>query len=150
MHMTNSPKPVPEGYHTITPYLTLSDVESVLEFMKKAFDAKETHRMARPDGSIGHAEAHIGDSPVMLGQATDQWKARPSTLYMYVPDVDSVYRRAIAAGGKSLREPTTEFYGDRSSGVEDPAGNQWWIATHVEDVSEEELENRFAKQKPRE
>jgi len=139
-------KPVPEGYHTVTPYLTVESVEKVLDFVKKAFDATETYRMARPDGSVGHAEVRIGDSMVMMGQARDEWKPRPGSLYLYVPDVDASYKRAVAAGGKPLREPTTQFYGDRSGGVEDPVGNQWWIATHVEDVPPEEIERRAAQQ----
>jgi uncharacterized glyoxalase superfamily protein PhnB len=98
--------------------------------------------MSSPEGDVRHAEIQIGDSRVMLGEASDQWKPMPAMLYVYVEDTDAVYRRAIAAGGQSLREPTTEFYGDRSAGVQDPAGNLWWIATHVEDVSPEELTRR--------
>ena len=84
---------------------------------------------------------------VMMGQARDEWKPRPGTLYLYVPDVDATYQRALAAGGTSLREPSTQVYGDRSGGVEDPLGNQWWIATHVEDLSPEEIERRAKEQK---
>lgn len=145
--MASKVKPVPDGYHTVTPYLTVESVEKVLDFVKKAFDGEETFRMARPDGSVGHAEVRIGDSIVMMGRAGDEWKPRPGTLYLYVPDVDATYRRALAAGGTSLREPTTQFYGDRSGGVEDPVGNQWWMATHVEDVPPEELERRAREQK---
>ena len=133
--MAGAVKPVPHGYHTVTPYLTVANVQKLLDFVKAAFDAEETHRMARPDGSVGHAEVRIGDSMVMMGQARDEWKARPGTLYVYVPDADAVYKRALAAGARSLREPTTQSYGDRSGGVEDPLGNQWWIATHVADVA---------------
>jgi len=133
--MAGAVKPVPDGYHTVTPYLTVANVQKLLDFVKAAFDAEETHRMARPDGSVGHAEVRIGDSMVMMGQARDEWKARPGTLYVYVPDADAVYKRALAAGARSLREPTTQSYGDRSGGVEDPLGNQWWIATHVADVA---------------
>ena len=147
--MKTAVKPIPEGYHSVTPYLTVENVERLLDFMKAAFDAKETERMTRPDGTIGHAEARIGDSAVMMGQVQAANKARPGNLYLYVPDVDATYRRALAAGGKSLREPTDEFYGDRNSGVEDPVGNQWWIATHVEDVSPAEMKRRAAQQKPR-
>jgi PhnB protein len=142
-------KPIPDGYRTLTPYLTVENVDKLLEFMKRAFDAQETQRMTRPDGTIRHAEARIGDSVVMVGGVPGTSKAKPATLYLYVPDVDATYRRAIAAGGTSLREPTDEFYGDRSSGVEDPVGNQWWIATHIEDVSSEELKRRAAQQTPR-
>jgi uncharacterized glyoxalase superfamily protein PhnB len=144
--MAGAVKPVPEGYHTVTPYLTVESVEKLLDFVKKAFHATETYQMARPDGSVRHAEVRIGDSIVMMGQARDEWKPRPGTLYLYLSDVDASYERALAAGGKSLREPSTQFYGDRSAGVEDPVGNQWWIATHVEDVPPEEIERRAAQQ----
>ena len=98
--------------------------------------------MRRPDGTLQHGEVKIGDSIVMLAEASGQWKPRPSTLYLYVNDTDATYRRAIEAGATSLMEPATQFYGDRSAGVQDPAGNFWWIATHVEDVSPEEMHRR--------
>jgi PhnB protein len=140
-------KPIPEGYHSVTPYLTVQGVRKLMNFMTQAFGAKETFRTNRPDGTVWHAEMQIGDSRVMLGEANEQWKARPSALYLYVEDVDGVYRQAVEAGGKSLGEPATHQYGDRSGGVEDPCGNQWWIATHVEDVSAEEFERRMKTQK---
>jgi PhnB protein len=140
-------KPIPDGYHTITPYLTVEGVASLIEYLQRAFDAKELFRMATPDGTVRHAEIEIGDSRVMLGEASGEWKPRPATLYLYVTDTDSLYQQAMKAGGKSLREPTNEFYGDRSAGVQDPAGNMWWIATHVEDVSSEEMARRAAAQK---
>ena len=146
--MANPPKPIPDGYHTVTPYLTVSSVEKLLEFARSAFDAKVTEKHLRPDGSIGHAEMRIGDSPVMMGQATEAWAARPSNLYLYVPDVDAVYQRALHAGGKSIRAPENQYYGDRSCGVEDSVGNVWWIATHVEDVTAEEMKRRAAQPKP--
>jgi len=102
--------------------------------------------MAGPDGSIRHAEARIGDSMVMIGQAGGEWKPKPNTVHVYVPDVDATYKKALAAGATSTREPVTQFYGDRSAGVEDAQGNSWWIATHVEDVSPEEMEKRMAAQ----
>ncbi|HET8666572.1 MAG TPA: VOC family protein [Terriglobales bacterium] len=141
--MTNV-KPVPEGYHTVTPYLIIDGVDKVLEFLKRAFGAEVTERIADDSGAVRHAEVKIGDSVIMMGQARDQWKPRPSAFYLYLPDVDAVYQRALQAGGTSLQEPTNQFYGDRSGGVEDAAGNQWWIATHVEDVSREELQRRMA------
>ena len=97
--MSNSVKPVPEGYHTVTPYLVVDRAEEVIDFMKNAFGAKELIRMQKPDGSVGHCEFRIGDSLVMLGGASQEWKAMPSMLYLYLPDVDEVYQRAVAAGG---------------------------------------------------
>ena len=144
--MTSNVKPVPEGYHTVTPYLTARDAAGLLEFARKAFGAVETCRMSAPDGAIRHAEVRIGDSMVMVGQARDEWQPRPASLYLYVPDVDATYRQAVVAGGRSIQEPTTHFYGDRSGAVEDSQGNQWWIATHVEDVSPEEIERRAKAQ----
>ena len=135
-------KAIPEGYHRLTPYLTVNDAKALIEFLKQAFDAKLVYQHSRPDGSVGHAEVEIGDSKVMIGQASDEWKARPGTLYMYVEDVDATYRRAMDAGATSVRAPQTEFYGDRSGGVQDSQGNQWWMAAHVEDVSPEEVERR--------
>jgi uncharacterized glyoxalase superfamily protein PhnB len=100
--------------------------------------------MAAPDGGVMHAEVKIGDSKIMMGEAMGEWKAKPCSLYLYVEAVDAVYQRAIQAGGTSVREPMVQFYGDRTAGVVDPCGNYWGIATHVEDVSHEELEKRFA------
>jgi uncharacterized glyoxalase superfamily protein PhnB len=140
-------KAIPDGYHTVTPYLVTEDVARVLDFAKRAFGATEVEKHTDEKGRIQHAAARIGDSMIMLGEANEQWKAMPCMLHLYVPDVDATYKRAMAAGGKSVREPTTEFYGDRSAGVIDPAGNQWWMATHVEDVSPEEMEKRMKARK---
>src|ERR1051325_6361384 len=98
-------KPIPEGFHTVTPYLTVHGVPRLMEFLTQAFGAKETFKTGKPDGSVWHAEMQIGDSRIMMGEANEQWKARPSTLYLYVEDVDAVYKRAIEAGGKSVHEP---------------------------------------------
>ena len=103
--------------------------------------------MRGPDGNIMHAEARIGDSIVMIGQGGPQMSARPATVYVYVPDVDLVYRAAKDAGAKSVREPADQFYGDRNACVEDACGNHWYIATHIEDVSNEEVERRMAAMK---
>lgn len=135
-------KPIPEGYGTVTPYLTVEDPGAVIEFLKKAFDAKETYAMRDDKGNIGHAEVKVGTSMLMLGKAHDQWKARPANFYLYVEDCDAAYKKAIAAGAKSLGEPANQFYGDRHGGVEDSQGNNWWIGTHVEDVPPEELDRR--------
>ncbi len=139
-------KPIPEGYHTVTPYLTVADAEAQIDFLKRAFGAKEKYRHADDQGHVSHAEVKVGDSMVMIGQARGEWTPRQAGFYLYVEDVDSIYKQAIAAGAKSLREPRNEAYGDRSGGVEDSQGNQWWIATHVEDVSPEEINRRYAKQ----
>jgi len=136
-------QPVPEGYGTVTPYLVVPGVAKVIDFVKRAFGAEEIgERMSRPDGGIMHAAVRIGNSRVMMGEPPAGSPAMPATLCVYVPDVDAVYQRAMAAGGTSLREPEDQFYGDRSGGVQDPAGNAWWIATHQEDVSPAELARR--------
>ena len=142
-------KPIPDGYHSVTPYLTVSDATRLLEFLKQAFDAKETERIDTENGRIARAEVRIGDSIVMLGEANGPWKPMPAGLYLYVADTDATYKRAIAAGATSLMEPADQFYGDRNAGVTDPVGNNWWIATHVEDVPLEELHRR-AKQREQE
>jgi PhnB protein len=135
-------KAIPEGYHSVTPYLTVHGVPTLIDFMKQAFEAQEIERMTRPDGTIGHAEVKIGDSIVMMGEAGGQWQPMPGSIYLYVNDVDATYKRALRAGAVSTMEPIDQFYGDRSAGVKDPSGNQWWIATHKEDLSREELMKR--------
>jgi uncharacterized glyoxalase superfamily protein PhnB len=140
-------KPIPDGYHSVTPYLVVKGADNLLGFVKQAFDAVEVHEcMRRPDGTIQHAEVRIGDSVVMLGEASGRWAPRPSTLYLYVHDTDAIYRRALEAGATSLMEPANQFYGDRNAGIQDPSGNFWWIATHVEDVSPEEMKRRAEAQ----
>jgi len=140
--MAGNVKPIPDGYHTLTPYLTVPGVSKLIDFLKQAFDAEEIERFGRPDGTVHHAEIRIGDSVVMMGEAGGEWTSKPGQLYLYVKDVDTTYRRAIQAGATSMGEPTDKFYGDRSGGVQDPSGNIWWIATHVEDVSKGELQKR--------
>ena len=139
-------KPIRDGYHTVTPYLTVEGVPKLLDFLKRAFDAKEVERVSRADGTLGHAEVRIGDSVVMMGEARGEWAPVSSTLYLYVTDTDAVYNRALAAGATSLMEPADQFYGDRNAGVRDPVGNLWWIATHQEDVSPQEMARRAAAQ----
>ena len=139
-------KSIPDGYHTITPYLTVADAVAQIDFLKRAFGAEEKYRHNDEKGRVSHAEVRVGDSMVMIGQARDEWTPRQATFYLYVADVDAVYKQAVAAGAKSLREPRNEAYGDRSGGVEDSQGNQWWIGTHVEDVSAEEIQRRYANQ----
>lgn len=137
-------KSIPDGFQTVNAYLQVDSVAKEIAFLEQAFGGKELHRSVLPDGSIIHAEMKVGNSTVMMGQGNETWKPRPCAVYIYVDDVDATYQRAVAAGGKSLGEPKDHFYGDRSGGVEDPCGNSWWIATHIEDVSPEESDRRFA------
>jgi len=137
-----SVKAIPDGYHSITPYLVVQGASKLIDFLKQAFAAKEIERLARPDGTIGHAEVRIGDSVVMMSEAGGEWQPMPGAMYLYVNDIDTTYKRALQAGATSTMEPMDQFYGDRSAGVKDPSGNQWWIATHKEDLSPEELAKR--------
>ena len=137
-----SVKPVPEGYHNVVPYLVVADVAALIEFLQKVFGAEMREKFTRPDGAIMHAEVKIGDSIIMMGQSSEQSKARPGMLYIYVPDTDAAYQKALNAGAASLMAPADQFYGDRNAGVSDASGNYWWIATHVEDVSKEEMDRR--------
>lgn len=127
-------KPIPDGFHTVTPYLLVSDAALLIDFLKRAFGAEEIFRSNGPDGSVAHAQLKIGDSMVMMGQAKDEWKPMPCMLYLYVEDVDAWFDRAVQAGGTVVREVTDEAYGDRAGGVRDPVGNQWWLATRRQDV----------------
>ena len=135
-------KPVPDGYHTVTPYLVVQDVAGLTDFLEQAFDAQEMVRMGSPGGSIMHAEVRIGDSMVMMGEAGENNPPMPAMLHLYLEDADAAYRRALEAGAISLREPEDQFYGDRTAGVKDDFGNQWWLATHIEDVTPEEMQRR--------
>jgi uncharacterized glyoxalase superfamily protein PhnB len=137
-------KPIPDGYHTVTPYLIVEGAARLIDFMKGAFGAEERGRMDGPGGRVMHAEVQIGDSVVMLSDPAPEFPARTAMLHLYVEDVDRVYQRAVQAGGTSVREPADQFYGDRSAGIDDGFGNQWYIATHVEDVAPEEMERRAA------
>ena len=140
------PNPIPEGYHTVTPYLTVANVATLMEFLTNAFGATERGKIAGPDGRIAHAEMLIGNSIVMMGQPEKAEDIRRTMLHLYVPDVDAAYQRCLAAGAVSVREPTNQFYGDRAGSEKDPTGNDWYIATHVEDVSREEMERRMKTQ----
>ncbi|MCB0192418.1 MAG: VOC family protein [Anaerolineae bacterium] len=139
-------QPIPEGYHTVTPYLIVSGVPQVIDFVKEAFGAEELVRMAQGDGTIGHAEVKIGTSRVMMGEASGNFKPMPAMLHLYVEDTDAVYQSALQAGATSIMEPADQFYGDRMGAVQDAFGNQWWIATHVEDVPPEEIAKRASQQ----
>ncbi len=145
--MTSKAKPIPEGHHTVTPYLMVKGVPKLIDFLKQAFDAKEIERMTGPDGTVGHAEVRIGDSMVMMGEATGEAKPLPSWFYLYLPDADAAYRWALKAGATSVQEPKDQIYGDRNAAVKDPVGNTWWVATRKEDVSPEEIGRRAEAQR---
>jgi PhnB protein len=143
-------KPIPEGYHTATPYLAVDDAAEAIEYYKKAFGAKERVRMDAPEGKIGHAELEIGDSLVMLSDPFPQATTRTpkelggtsASVFLYVEDVDAVVQRATEEGGTITREVADQFWGDRFGAVTDPFGHVWTIATHVEDVPPEEMAER--------
>lgn len=137
-------KPIRDGFRTITPYLLVSGVDHLIAFLQKAFDAKVLSKKARPGGGVMHAELKIGDSMVMMGEPNETFGPMPTHIYLYVEDCDSVYAKAIKAGGVSVMELTNMFSGERYGGVKDPSGNIWWVATHIEDVSSEEEARRMA------
>lgn len=140
--MTSQVKPIPDEYHTVTPILMVDGAAKLIDFLRQAFDAKEKDRFTDPSGKIAHAEVVIGDSVVQLSDAVGEWKPIQVPLLLYVPDTDATYKKALKAGATSVREPADQFYGDRTGGVKDSFGNTWWIATHTEDVSPEELQRR--------
>jgi PhnB protein len=150
-------KPIPEGYHSLTPYLIIKGAGAAIDYYKKVFGATERMRMDGPGGTIGHAEIVIGNSTIMLADEHPDMGFRspktlggsPVSLVLYIEDVDTVFKRAVDAGAKSQRPVENQFYGDRMGTLEDPFGHVWSIATHVEDVSPEEMARRaeeFAKQ----
>ena len=142
---------IPEGYHSVTPYLIINGAAEAIEFYQKAFGATELFRMPAPAGKIGHAEIKIGDSPIMLAdefpemgyKSPQSLGGSPVSIMIYVEDVDAVFNQAIAAGGKEQRPVKDQFYGDRSGTLEDPFGHVWHVATHKEDVTPEEMEKRM-------
>jgi PhnB protein len=144
-------KPIPDGYHTATPYLIVQGAASAIDFYKNAFGATELMRLADPSGKVGHAEIKIGDSPIMLADEFPEMGIRgpqsfggsPVSLCLYVEDVDARVGQAIAAGARVLRPLQDQFYGDRSATLTDPFGHTWTLATHKEDVSPEEIQRRF-------
>jgi PhnB protein len=143
-------RPVPDGYHTVTPYLIVKGAAQAIDFYKKAFGAVELMRIDAPGGKVGHAEIKLGDSPVMLADEFPEMGASspqtiggsPVGLLLYVPDVDAVFARAVSAGAKVLHPVADKFYGDRAGTVVDPFGHQWTVATHKEDVAPDELQRR--------
>lgn len=144
-------KPIPDGYHSVTPYLYLRSCAEAIPFYVKAFGATELFRMPMPDGAIGHAEIQLGDSRIMMADENPQWGNKsPQTLggvaggfCVYVPDVDAAFTRAVAAGATVMRPVADQFYGDRSGTVVDPFGHVWTIATHTEDVPPDEIQKRM-------
>ena len=153
--MTEKVSPIPKGFHTATPYLIIKDAARAMEFYKKAFGAIELERITDGEGKVMHGEIKIGDSPFMITDENPeypQWLSpesrggTPVHIYLYVEDVDAVFNQAITAGAKELLPIKDQFYGDRSGGVTDPFGHIWYIATHTEDVSSEEIMRRAAEQ----
>jgi len=150
--MKKKVKPIPAGYHAVTPYLSIKGAADAIAFYKRAFAAKEIMRMPAPGGTIGHAEIQIGDSRIMLADEYPDLNFHgPKTfggtsvhINLYVPDVDGVVKKAVATGAKVLRPVTDQFYGDRSGSLEDPFGHVWHVATHKEDIPMKELKKRAA------
>jgi len=132
--------PIPAGYHSITPYLKHPNCGRLVDFLKKAFAATERGKLLRPDGTVLHAELMVVDSLVMVHEAPSGWEVKHSSLYLYVQNVDATYERAVAAGAISVNPPTTMYYGDRVARVTDVAGNDWWIATRMENQTLEEVQ----------
>ena len=147
---------IPEGYNTVTPYLVIKGAAEAIDYYKSVFGATVVCRMDGPNGTVAHAELQIGDSRIMLAEEKPQIGAKsattigasPVSLYVYLPDVDRVVEKAAAEGAKILKPVEDQFYGDRSGFIQDPFGHLWGIATHVEDVSPEEMEERMKKLTP--
>ena len=139
-------RPVPEGYHTVTPWIISRDTAQLLDFVKEAFGAEELARVYVETGAIGHAEFRIGDSIVMAFDAKEEWPDTPSFLRLYVEDGDAVHQQALRAGATSVTEMTNMHWGDRVGRVRDPLGNLWWIHARIEDVDPEEMERRAGEQ----
>lgn len=135
--------PIRDGFRTVTPYFFAHNASQLIEFISRAFGGSEVYRKERPDGAITHAEMRMGDSMLMLGEATAQFGPMPASIYLYVTDSDSTYSKALEAGGLSVFPLMTLPNGERYGGVKDPCGNIWWVATHVEDVPPEEEERRW-------
>jgi PhnB protein len=153
--MSKKISPVPEGYNSITPYLIIKGAAQAIDYYKNVFGATELVRMDQPNGKVGHAELKIGDSRIMLADENPAMGAghasaasigsSPVSLYLYIPDVDRVIDRAVAAGAKIIKPVQDQFYGDRSGFIQDPFGHFWGVATHVEDVAPQEMEERAKK-----
>jgi PhnB protein len=140
---TTSVKPIPTGFHTVTPYLVTSEAGKVVDFLKRGLGAVEQSMLRLPEGKIGHTQLKIGDSLVMLTEACAEMPAQPVTFYLYVEDCDASWRQAVSAGGIKVSEPQDQFYGDRAGAVKDAGGNTWWVATHREEVDDQEIARRM-------
>ena len=128
--------PLPDGYHSVNPYIVVDGVERLIDFLAEVFDGVEQgEREIRRDGTIGHADVRIGDSLVMLSEATPDYPARPCVQFAYVDDVDAVFRKALSAGARPITEPAEQAWGDRVGGFHDPFDNRWWVATHLRDFT---------------
>jgi uncharacterized glyoxalase superfamily protein PhnB len=143
-----TPQPIPEGYHTVTPWIIVKGAAKLIEFLKEAFVAEEIEggRVYNEDDTIGHAEVRIGDSVIMMFDAKEAWPPTPSLFRLYVEDGDAVYRRALKAGATAVTEMTELFFGDRVGRVSDPWGNIWWIQERIEEVDSEEMMKRAGEQ----
>ncbi|MDH3892322.1 MAG: VOC family protein [candidate division Zixibacteria bacterium] len=138
-------KHVPDGYHTVTPYLVVEGATKCIDFLKQAFNAQEVEVHSTPEGVVSHAEMRIGDSIIMMGETKPEHPSMPASIYLYLPDTDAAYKAALEAGATSVMEPADQFYGDRNAGVKDACGNLWWIGTHIEDVPPDEMARRAAE-----
>lgn len=141
--MTINVPSAPNQYHTVTPYLTVTDGNPFIAFVETVFNGRVTERINRSDSKIAHADMRIGDATIMLTDASDDWPALPVALYVYVHDTDITYAKALASGAQSIMSPANQFHGDRMAGVRDPFGNTWWLVTHIETVKSEDLQRRF-------
>lgn len=148
MKATNGISPVPAGYHTLSPFLLLNDVEGCLSFCQRAFDAQLVRKLLGPDGNVIHAELRLGDSHIKFSHTMGLFEPMPACIYFYVAAVDAVYTQALTAGATAISPPSDAFDGDRKCTVRDAWGNIWWIATHIEDVTETELQRRVAPGQP--
>ncbi|CAN5416735.1 Dot/Icm type IV secretion system effector PhnB [soil metagenome] len=141
--------PIPLGFHTVTPYFVVDGADGFIAFLKKAFNATEHHISRTPNGKVMHAQVRINDSIIMLSDSMPGHGANKPMMYLYVKDADAVFASALAAGGKELQPMKDQFYGDRCGAVTDPCGNPWWIASHVEDVSAEQMAKRQQEMAPK-
>ncbi len=135
----------PEGFQSVTPYLIVADCRSLVAFCQTVLSASVRDLVEGPDGAIGHAELMVDGSMIMAGQARGEWTPLPGSVYVYLPDVDAAYARALELGAESVHAPSDQFYGDRSAGVRDSNGVTWWLSTHIEDVAPDELARRAAQ-----